>query len=131
MSAEVQCSNSYFRLHARETHEMPARPKPDDSDVPLVLIVDDDEFVREALSELLRSVGIESMSFASTRQLLETRLPDRVGCLVLDVRLPGLSGLDLQTQLTNSGIAMSIIFMTGHGDIPMSVRAMKAGAVDF
>ncbi|WP_225769771.1 response regulator transcription factor [Inquilinus sp. Marseille-Q2685] len=98
---------------------------------PLVLIVDDDEAIREALSDLLRSVGIEAKSFGSTRELLDAAPTDRPGCLILDVRLPGLSGLDLQAQLARSGNTRPIIFMTGHGDIPMSVRAMKAGALDF
>jgi FixJ family two-component response regulator len=97
---------------------------------PLVLIVDDDEAIREALTDLLRSVGIEARSFGSTKELLDAPT-DRPGCLVLDVRLPGLSGLDLQAQLARSGNTRPIIFMTGHGDIPMSVRAMKAGAMDF
>ena len=97
---------------------------------PLVLIVDDDEGIREALTDLLRSVGIEARSFGSTKELLDTPT-DRPGCLILDVRLPGLSGLDLQAQLARSGNTRPIIFMTGHGDIPMSVRAMKAGAMDF
>ena len=101
------------------------------TDTPLVLIVDDDEGIREALTDLLRSVGIEAKSFGSTRELLDAPPTDRPGCLVLDVRLPGLSGLDLQAQLARSGSTRPIIFMTGHGDIPMSVRAMKAGAVDF
>jgi FixJ family two-component response regulator len=99
--------------------------------VPLVLIVDDDEGIREALTDLLRSVGVETKSFGSTRELLDAAPADRPGCLILDVRLPGLSGLDLQAQLARSGNTRPIIFMTGHGDIPMSVRAMKAGAMDF
>jgi FixJ family two-component response regulator len=96
-----------------------------------VLVVDDDAHIREAISDLLRSVGIETRCFSSTHALLDADLPDRTGCLVLDVRLPGLSGLDLQAQLTANKNMVPIIFMTGHGDIPMSVRAMKAGAVDF
>ena len=98
---------------------------------PLVLIVDDDERMREALQELMLSVGIESACFASTRELLDADLPDRPGCLILDVRMPGSSGLDLQNHLATNGDAKPIIFLTGHGDIPMTVRAMKAGAVDF
>ncbi|MGO1074617.1 response regulator transcription factor [Inquilinus sp. CA228] len=98
---------------------------------PLVLIVDDDEGIREALTDLLRSIGIETKSFGSTRELLDAAPTDRPGCLILDVRLPGLSGLDLQAQLARTGNTRPIIFMTGHGDIPMSVRAMKAGAMDF
>src|SRR5262245_47683150 len=100
-------------------------------DASLVLVVEDDAHIREAVSDLLRSVGVEAMCFSSTQMLLEANLPDRPGCLVLDIRLPGASGLDLQEQLAANGNKMPIIFMTGHGDIPMTVRAMKAGAVDF
>ncbi len=110
---------------------MTAPAKPAAAEAPLVLIVDDDEAIREALTDLLRSVGIEAKSFGSTRELLDAAPSDRPGCLILDVRLPGLSGLDLQAQLARSGNTRPIIFMTGHGDIPMSVRAMKAGALDF
>lgn len=102
-----------------------------DEEAPLVLIVDDDFEVRTAIGELMESVGIESASYGSTRELLETPLPDRAGCLVLDVRMPGASGLDLQQQLAGAGVTKPIVFLTGHGDIPMSVQAMKAGAVDF
>jgi FixJ family two-component response regulator len=98
---------------------------------PLVLIVDDDERIRTALQELLLSVGTDSVCFASTRELLDSDVPDRPGCLILDVRMPGSSGLDLQNQLVMNGDAKPIIFLTGHGDISMTVRAMKAGAVDF
>lgn len=98
---------------------------------PIVLIVDDDAAVREALSSLFRSVGLRVMLFGSARELLQSKRPDVASALVLDIRLPGVSGLDFQTQLTETGISIPIIFMTGHGDIPMSVRAMKAGAVDF
>jgi FixJ family two-component response regulator len=101
------------------------------TDRPLILIVDDDEEVRAAIRELILSVGLDATCFASTRELLETELPERPGCLVLDVRMPGSSGLDLQHQLISSGNAKPIIFLTGHGDIPMTVQAMKAGAVDF
>ncbi|WP_395675450.1 response regulator transcription factor [Inquilinus sp.] len=110
---------------------MTASAKAASADTPLVLIVDDDEAIREALTDLLRSVGIEAKSFGSTRELLDAAPTDRPGCLILDVRLPGLSGLDLQAQLARSGNTRPIIFMTGHGDIPMTVRAMKAGALDF
>ncbi|WP_457300719.1 response regulator transcription factor [Phyllobacterium sp. P5_D12] len=109
---------------------MPTRQRNVD-DAPLVLIVDDDEFIRAALANLLRSVGIECVGFASTKELLEADIPDRVGCMLLDVRLPGLSGIELQANLNNLGWTKPVIFMTGHGDIPMSVHAMKAGAVDF
>jgi FixJ family two-component response regulator len=98
---------------------------------PLVVIVDDDAAVREALSDLVLSSGYESLSFASTRELLDSDALDHPGCLVLDVRMPGASGLDLQQQLMRSGNPKPVIFLTGHGDIPMTVQAMKAGAVDF
>ena len=98
---------------------------------PLVLVVDDDPQMRDALQALFRSVGLRSEAFGSTAALLARPLPDVESCLVLDVRLPGVSGLDFQAQLSRSDRALPVIFMTGHGDIPMSVRAMKAGAVDF
>jgi FixJ family two-component response regulator len=98
---------------------------------PVVLVVDDDGSVRDALDSLFRSVGLRVQLFASAAELLATKLPDVESCLVLDVRLPGVSGLDFQSQLARESNAIPIIFMTGHGDIPMSVRAMKAGAVDF
>ncbi|MGL3820157.1 response regulator transcription factor [Sphingopyxis sp. R3-92] len=100
-------------------------------DAPFVLIVDDDIEVRTAIGELMESVGIEAATYGSTRELLDTPLPDRAGCLILDVRMPGLSGLDLQQQLAAAGVTKPIVFLTGHGDIPMSVQAMKAGAIDF
>ncbi|WP_442679224.1 response regulator transcription factor [Sphingomonas sp. ASY06-1R] len=101
-------------------------------DTPLVLIVDDDTNVRDALGELLASVGIESLAFASPADLIAATLPDRPGCIILDVRMPGGSGLELQRQaLDDRRLSKPIIFLTGHGDIPMSVQAMKAGAVDF
>jgi FixJ family two-component response regulator len=87
--------------------------------------------LREALHDLLLSVGLDALSFASTQELLEAKLPDRPGCLVADIRMPGISGLDLQRRLAKSDNAKPIVFLTGHGDIPMSVQAMKAGAVDF
>jgi FixJ family two-component response regulator len=98
---------------------------------PHVLIVDDDADMRLALSELLLSVGIEATCFSSTRELMEARLPRRPGCLILDVRLPGSSGIEFQSHLAATGDAPPVIFLTGYGDIPMSVQAMKAGAVDF
>lgn len=98
---------------------------------PLVIIVDDDAAIREALHELILSTGMQPACFASTRDLLEAGIPDRPGCLILDVRMPGTSGLDLQHQLAASGNPKPIIFLTGHGDIPMTVQAMKSGAVDF
>lgn len=102
-----------------------------EAEQPLVIIVDDDASVREALSELILSAGFQPASFASTRELLDADLLDKPGCLILDVRMPGASGLDLQRQLAGNGNPKPIIFLTGHGDIPMTVQAMKAGAVDF
>lgn len=108
-----------------------SRPTAAAKTAPLVVIVEDDEGVRDGLQDLLRSVGLDTLAFGSTHDLLAAAPPDRPGCLVLDVRLPGASGLDLQTKLIALGNRMPIIFMTGHGDIPMSVQAMKAGALDF
>jgi FixJ family two-component response regulator len=96
-----------------------------------VFIVDDDASVRDALGNLMRSVGLHAQLFASAQEFLKTPQPDSPACLILDVRMPGLGGLDCQRQLAEVGFQIPIIFMTGHGDIPMSVRAMKAGAVDF
>jgi FixJ family two-component response regulator len=98
---------------------------------PVVFVVDDDAAVREALESLLKSVGLRAAMFASPGQFLEGRRPNVPSCLVLDVRLPELSGLDFQAELAKNGIQIPIIFITGHGDVPMSVRAMKAGAVEF
>jgi FixJ family two-component response regulator len=97
----------------------------------VVLIVDDDISIRDALCTLIRSVGFEVRTFTSAAELLNAALPDVPACLVLDVRLPGLSGLDLQRELSRTGVHIPIIFISGHGDIPMTVRAMKAGAVEF
>ncbi len=102
-----------------------------DAEQPFVVIVDDDEAIREALFELILSAGLRPIAFASTRELIGTDLLEAPGCLILDVRMPGTSGLDLQRQLAQSGNPKPIIFLTGHGDIPMTVEAMKAGAVDF
>lgn len=96
-----------------------------------MIIVDDDEGIRDSLVDILRSVGIETTAFGSTTELLAATIPNRPGCLVLDVRLPGASGLDLQAKLNSMGNRMPIVFMTGYADVPMSVRAMKAGATDF
>jgi len=111
------------------------RPKPSREPVgahePIVFIVEDDESMRRALSNLFQSVGLEVQVFGSASEMLQGGLPDVASCLVLDIRLPGLSGLDFQAELAKANIHIPIIFMTGHGDIPMSVRAMKGGAVDF
>jgi len=112
----------------RAPSALPGRSEPEQ---PLVIIVDDDASVREGLTELFQSAGYQPASFASTREMLDADLLDRPGCLVLDVRMPGTSGLDLQRHLAQGGNSKPIIFLTGHGDIPMSVEAMKAGAVDF
>ena len=96
-----------------------------------VFVVDDDAPMRESLKNLIRSVGLRAELFASAQEFLRSKRPDAPSCLVLDVRLPGLSGLDLQRRTTEAGLEIPIIFITGHGDIPMSVRAMKAGAVEF
>jgi FixJ family two-component response regulator len=103
----------------------------DSSKESIVYIVDDDPIVRGSISSLLMSVGRRVQMFESATELLQANLPAVPSCLVLDIRLPGLSGLDLQVELANVGLPIPIIFITGHGDIPMSVRAMKAGAVDF
>ncbi len=110
--------------------ERPAR-QPATAEAPIVFVVDDDESVREALRSLFRSVSLKVETFGSAADFLQSELPDVASCLVLDVRLPGVSGLDFQAELAKANIHIPIIFMTGHGDIPMSVQAMKAGAVDF
>jgi FixJ family two-component response regulator len=97
----------------------------------MVFVIDDDESIREALHSLIRSVGLSVATFASAQEFLQSTRPDVPACLILDVRMPGLSGLDLQRDLAEANIHIPIIFITGHGDIPMSVRAMKAGAVEF
>ena len=101
------------------------------ADQPIVFVIDDDESMRRALSNLFESVGLRVEVFGSALELLGSKLPDVASCLVLDIRLPGLSGLDFQTELAKANIHIPIIFMTGHGDIPTTVRAMKAGAIDF
>jgi FixJ family two-component response regulator len=104
------------------------RDQSNDDDNPVVLVIDDDRHIREGLSALFESVNLRSRSFASAQEFFRSQIPDQVSCLILDVRLPGLSGLDFQA---NVQIDIPIIFITGHGDIPMSVKAMKAGAVEF
>ena len=98
---------------------------------PVVFIVDDDELVRESAADLLRSVGLDARTFGSTQEFLQIKLPDAPACIVLDVRLPGASGLEFQRTLAGSNVALPVIFITGHGDISMSVRAIKSGAKDF
>ena len=96
-----------------------------------VFIVDDDPLVLGAVETLIKSVGLEVHTFSSAQAFLESDLPDEPGCLVLDIRMPGLSGLDLQDEMAARGLTLPVIFVTGHGTVPLSVRAMKAGAVDF
>ena len=100
-------------------------------DPSVVFVVDDDVSMRQALQRLFQSVGLQAQVFGSTEEFLNTKIPDVASCLVLDVRLPGGSGLDFQSELVKANIHVPIIFITGHGDIPMSVQAMKAGAVEF
>ena len=114
---------------------MTERPKslhdPANAKEPMVFVIDDDASIRGALTNLFQSVGLEVETFGSAPKMLQSKLPDVASCLVLDIRLPGVSGLDFQTDLAKANIHIPIIFMTGHGDIPMTVRAMKGGAVDF
>jgi FixJ family two-component response regulator len=98
---------------------------------PTVFVVDDDELVRSAVQGLLKSVGLRSETFGTPQEFLNSKRADGPSCLVLDVRLPGISGLDFQRELSEAGIRIPIIFITGHGDIPMTVKAMKSGAVEF
>src|ERR1700723_1723154 len=99
--------------------------------VPTVFVVDDDDLVRAAIESMLKSVGLRAETFGTTEEFLRRQRPDGPSCLVLDVRLPGVSGLDFQRELVDAGFRIPIIFITGHGDIPMSVKAMKSGAVEF
>jgi FixJ family two-component response regulator len=114
---------------------MTERPKSSDEQSSaresIVFVVEDDALMRRALNNLFQSVGLHVAAFGAASEMLQSELPDVASCLVLDVRLPGLSGLDFQAELAKANIQIPIIFMTGHGDIPMSVRAMKGGAVDF
>ena len=96
-----------------------------------VFVIDDDDLVRASIQGLLKSVGLRSETFGAAQEFLHSKRPDVPSCLVLDVRLPGINGLDFQRELAEAGIRIPIIFITGHGDIPMSVRAMKSGAVEF
>jgi len=105
-------------------------PRPDSGE-PIVFVIDDDASVRNALSNLFRSIGLRVQVFGSAPEFLQSKLADAPSCLVLDIRLPGPSGLDFQAELAKANIHIPIIFMTGHGDIPMTVRAMKGGAVEF
>jgi FixJ family two-component response regulator len=99
--------------------------------VPVVFVIDDDDLVRAAIQGMLKSVGLRSETFGTPQEFLRSKRPDSPSCLILDVRLPGISGLDFQRELAEAGIRIPIIFITGHGDIPMTVKAMKSGAVEF
>jgi FixJ family two-component response regulator len=101
------------------------------TDRPIVFVVDDDASIRQALARLFQSVQLRAEGFASPQEFLQSERPDAPSCLVLDVRLPGLSGLDFQAELARADVRIPIVFISGHGDIPMTVRAMKAGAIDF
>src|ERR1700687_1666051 len=101
------------------------------ADAPTVFVIDDDAAVRASIQGLLKSASLRSESFGTAEEFLRTKRPDGPSCLVLDVSLPGVNGLDFQRELANSGIRIPIIFITGHGDIPMTVKAMKSGAVEF
>ena len=105
--------------------------KPQSDQKAIVHVVDDDASMREALQNLCHSIGIEARTYASARDFLTTAVSDAPGCLVIDIRLPDMNGLDFQAQLTQTGVRLPVVVMTGYGDIPMSVRAMKSGAVDF
>jgi len=98
---------------------------------PIIFVIDDDQSVRAAIDSLMRSVGLTVRSFGSTKEFLDAQRPDAPACIVLDIRLPGQNGLDFQQELAGAKIQLPIIFITGHGDIPMSVRALKAGAIEF
>jgi FixJ family two-component response regulator len=113
------------------TEGLKSAPGPAGNREPIVFVVEDDAAMRRALNNLFQSVGLEVELFGSASEMLQNKLPDVASCLVLDIRLPGLSGLDFQIELAKANIHIPIIFMTGHGDIPMTVRAMKGGAVDF
>jgi FixJ family two-component response regulator len=120
--ASVQFFNSLYRQRA--TREMVERPE-------IIYVLDDDAGIRASLDSLLRCAGFRVQVFESARELLNSEIRDEPGCLLLDIRLPGISGLDLQDELVRAGVHLPVIFMTGHGEIPESVRAIKAGASDF
>src|SRR6266852_4569481 len=123
-------SASHCQLPTRAAdREQPMKVQPESQS--MVFVIDDDASMREAMQRLFRSVGLQAEVFASAAEFLRSKPADVPCCLVLDVRLPGLSGLDFQTEVAKANIQIPIIFMTGHGDIPMTVKAMKAGAIEF
>ena len=113
------------------TERPKSSPEPSSAREPIVFVVEDDASMSRALRNLFQSLGLQVEVFGAASEMLQSKLPDVASCLVLDVRLPGLSGLDFQAELAKANINIPIVFLTGHGDIPMSVRAMKGGAVDF
>jgi FixJ family two-component response regulator len=131
LSFSSDCRLMERRRHRRSASAILLQGVSMSEEQPVVFVVDDDRSVRDALAGLLRSVGLEVLSFGSTQEFLQSKRRDAPGCLVLDVRLPGRSGLDFQRELAESSIQIPIVFITGHGDIPMSVRAIKAGAIEF
>lgn len=124
-----RCAGTQSLLHSGKMKPESASAMP--LNRPTVFVVDDDELVRTAIQGMLKSVGLHSEVFGTPQEFLDSMRIDAPSCLVLDVRLPGISGLDLQRALTDAGVHIPIIFITGHGDIPMSVKAMKSGAVEF
>ncbi len=114
-----------------KSHQPGALSIPSTDEQPVVFVVDDDPSMRATLTDVMRSVGLQVQTFSSAREFMDSKPPDAPGCLVLDVRLPGQSGLEFQRTLAESGMELPVVFITGHGDVSMSVRAMKAGAVDF
>jgi FixJ family two-component response regulator len=118
-------------LQRRAPVQMPSQMPSGANERAIVHVVDDDASIRGALQELFDSVGLDTQAYAAAREFLTARVADRPGCIVIDVRLPDMNGLDFQTQLTQIGVRLPVVMITGHGDIPMSVRAMKHGAVDF
>src|SRR6266542_3716707 len=132
MATSTRSGPTPVDIERRRAPDLSRRAADDEvSPAAVVYVVDDDAMVRDSLRRLITSVGFKVEVFPSARAFLGTRRPAAPGCLVLDVRLPGLSGLDLQRELAETDAELPIIFITGHGDIPMSVRAMKAGAVEF
>jgi FixJ family two-component response regulator len=121
----------YVRRPSRQAMAHQDRPSPTPEVAPTVFVIDDDDLVRASIQGLLKSVGLRSETFGTPQEFLRSKRSDGPSCLVLDMRLPGISGLDFQRQLTDEGMKIPIIFITGHGDIPMTVKAMKSGAVEF
>src|SRR5208283_450945 len=117
-------------IGSRIAHQ-PGGPRMTPAAAPTVFVVDDDDLVRASIQGMLKSVGLRSEAFGTAQEFLLSRRPDGPSCLVLDVRLPGVNGLDFQRELADAGVRIPVIFITGHGDIPMTVKAMKSGAIEF